>query len=366
MRASRRAGSGERCVAAIMKIAQIAPLTESVPPKLYGGTERIVSYLTEELVRLGHNVSLFASGDSITQATLYPGAPRALRFDENCRVPMAFELRMIEQVARRAAGFDIVHFHIDYLHLPVFRRLRVPYITTLHGRLDLPELGPLYADFAEAPLVSISHTQRKPLAHASWIATVHHGIPQSLLSPCGEREDYLAFLGRIAPEKRPDIAIRLAIESGRRLKIAAKVDKADHVYFETVIRPLLGAPGIEFIGEINDSAKSAFLGKAAALLFPIDWPEPFGLVMIEAFACGTPVIAFDRGSVRELVEPGVTGYIVDGVGDALAAIAAIPRLDRTRIRQEFDRRFTSRRMAEDYLALYSALVKESVTSCSAV
>jgi glycosyltransferase involved in cell wall biosynthesis len=364
MLASRRTRNGKRSAAAV-KIAQVAPLTESVPPKLYGGTERIVSYLTEELVAQGHDVALFASGDSITRATLHPGAERALRFDENCRAPLAFELRMLEQVARKAPDFDIVHFHIDYLHLPLFRRVGVPFITTLHGRLDLPELGPLYAEFGDAALVSISDTQRGPLDWASWIATVQHGIPKSLLSPCGEREDYLAFLGRIAPEKRPDIAIRLAIESGRRLKIAAKVDKVDRVYFETVIRPLLAAPGIEFIGEIDDSAKSAFLGKAAALLFPIDWPEPFGLVMIESFACGTPVIAFNRGSVPEVIEHGVTGFIVDGITDALAAIAAIDRLDRRRIRREFERRFTSRRMADDYIALYRTLAEQPLARRSA-
>lgn len=342
-----------------MRIAQVAPLTESVPPKLYGGTERIVSYLTEELVAAGHEVGLFASGDSCTAAKLFPQAPRALRFDETVLAPLTYEVRMVEQAARRARQFDVVHFHIDYLHLPVFRRLGVPFVTTLHGRLDLPELAPVYADFADAPLVSISRTQRGPLPHANWVAAIHHGIPRNLLAPADRQEGYLAFLGRIAPEKRPDIAIRLAIESGHHLKIAAKVDKVDRAYFDTVILPLLAAPGIEFIGEIDDAAKSDFLGKAAALLFPIDWPEPFGLVLIEAFACGTPVIAYDRGAVREIVEPGVTGFIVDGIADALAAIAAVPQLNRSRIRHEFERRFTSQRMAEDYLALYGAVVERN-------
>ena len=344
--------SGRVSAGAFVRIAQVAPLTESVPPKLYGGTERIVSYLTEELVALGHDVTLFASGDSVTRATLRAGAPRALRFDEECRAPLAYEIVMLERVAQSAPRFDVVHFHFDCLHLPLYRRLRMPYLTTLHGRLDLPELAPLYAEFAEAPLISISDNQRRPLEWANWLGTIHHGLPADLLMPCGGREDYLAFLGRICPEKRPDLAIRIAIESGRRLKIAAKVDKADRAYFERDIRPLLAAPGIEFIGEIDDTRKSEFLGKAAALLFPIDWPEPFGLVMIEAFACGTPVIAFDRGSVPEVVENGVTGFVVDDVGDAVAAVGEIDRFDGARIRQEFERRFTSRRMAQDYLALY--------------
>ena len=351
---------------ATVRIAQVAPLTESVPPKLYGGTERIVSYLTEELVALGHDVTLFASGDSVTRAALCPGSPRALRFDPSCRAPLAYEILMLERVAQGASRFDIVHFHIDCLHLPLYRRLGLPFLTTLHGRLDLPELKPLYAEFAEAPLVSISNRQRRPLDWANWAATIHHGLPPALFEPCGGREDYLAFLGRICPEKRPDLAIRIAIESGRRLQIAAKVDRADRAYFEREIRPLLAAPGIEFIGEIDDGRKAEFLGKAAALLFPIDWPEPFGLVMIEAFACGTPVIAFDRGSVPEVVEDGVTGFIVDSVGDAVAAVGEIDRFDSARIRAEFERRFTSRRMAEDYLALYRSRADAPLPSLESV
>ncbi len=338
-----------------VKIAQVAPLTESVPPKLYGGTERIVSYLTEQLVALGHDVTLYASGDSETRAELRAGCERALRFDDSCRAPLAYEIMMLERLAQEASSFDIVHFHIDCLHLPVFRRLATPFLTTLHGRLDIPELQPLYAEFSEAPLVSISKMQRRPLDWASWAATVHHGIPRDLLAQGEGQGGYLAFLGRICPEKRPDLAIRIALESGRNLRIAAKVDKADRAYFERDIAPLLGAPGIEFIGEIDDRQKSEFLGNAAALLFPIDWPEPFGLVMIEAFACGTPVIGFDRGSVREIVEDGITGFVVDGAGEAIDAVNAVRTLDRARIRAEFERRFTSRRMAEDYLALYRSL-----------
>jgi glycosyltransferase involved in cell wall biosynthesis len=300
-------------------------------------------------------VTLFASGDSVTTATLRPGCERALRFDETCRAPLAYEIIMLERLAQEAASFDVVHFHADCLHLPLFRRIETPFLTTLHGRLDIPELAPLYAEFSEAPLVSISDGQRKPVHWANWAATIHHGLPADLLQPGDGGGGYLAFLGRICPEKRPDLAIRIALETGRELRIAAKVDKVDQVYFERDIRPLLGAPGIEFIGEIDDRQKSEFLGEAAALLFPIDWPEPFGLVMIESFACGTPVLGFDRGSVPEVIEDGVTGFIVDGAGDAIERVPALETLDRTRIRREFERRYTARRMAEDYLALYRSL-----------
>jgi glycosyltransferase involved in cell wall biosynthesis len=349
-----------------VKIAQIAPLIESVPPKLYGGTERIVSYLTEELVELGHEVTLFASGDSTTRAVLHAVAPRALRLDPSVRDPTAYQALMLEQVSQAAPHFDVVHFHVDWLHFPLFRRIKVPCVSTLHGRLDLPELEPLFGEFLEMPVISVSDAQRRPLPWPNWIGTVHHGLPEKLLAPRGGEQEYLAFLGRIAPEKRPDLAIRLAVESGWPLKIAAKVDRADQAYFEAVVRPLLGAPGVDYIGEIDEARKADFLGRAAALLFPVDWPEPFGLVMIEAFACGTPVIAFDRGSVPEVVESGVTGFIVDGPGEAIGAIARLGTLDRKRIRHEFERRFTSRRMAEDYLALYRLLSQPPVPSLQAV
>ena len=350
-----------------MKIAQVAPLIESVPPRLYGGTERIVSYLTEELVELGHEVTLFASGDSRTRAVLYPGCSRALRLEASCRDPAAYQVAMLEQVAQAAAHFDVIHFHIEWLHFPLFRRRKVPFVTTLHGRLDLPELKPLFGEFCELPVISISDTQRQPLSWANWIGTVHHGLPRDLLNPIARgSEDYLAFLGRIAPEKRPDLAIRLAVRSGRCLKIAAKVDRADEDYFNAVIRPLLGEPGVEFIGEIGEHEKAEFLGKAAALLFPINWPEPFGIVMIEALACGTPIIAWRRGSVPEVVEDGITGYIVDDEPGALAAIERIDALDRRRIRHEFERRFTSRRMAEEYLAVYRLLSQPPVSRLETV
>jgi glycosyltransferase involved in cell wall biosynthesis len=349
-----------------VRIAQIAPLAESVPPKLYGGTERIVSYLTEELVALGHQVTLFASGDSETRAILHAGSHRALRLDPECRDPLAYHVHMLEQVAQAAPHFDVLHFHLDWLHFPLFRRLRVPFLTTTHGRLDLPELKPLFGEFLEVPLVSISAAQRRPLHWANWIGTVHHGLPASLLRPSAEHRGYLAFLGRISPEKGPVAAIRIALESGWPLKIAAKVDKVDEAYFEREVEPLLGAPGIEFIGEIGERDKGAFLGGAAALLFPIDWPEPFGLVVIEAMACGTPVIAFDRGAVREVIEDGVTGFIVDGVGEAVEAIGRLRALDRAAIRRAFERRFTSQRMAQDYLALYRSLSQPPLPTLEAV
>jgi glycosyltransferase involved in cell wall biosynthesis len=351
-----------------MKIAQVAPLVESVPPRLYGGTERIVSYLTEELVELGHDVTLFASGDSRTRARLRAGSPRALRFDRTVRDPVAYHVAMLEQVIQAAPHFDVIHFHGDWAHLPAFRRQTVPCVTTLHGRLDLPELQPLFAEFSDVPVISISNYQRRPIPWANWIATIPHGLPQQLLAapPDGRRDGYLAFLGRIAPEKRPDRAIELAVKSGRPLKIAAKVDRVDEEYFVTTIKPLLNQPGIEFIGEIAESDKSEFLGRAAALLLPGDWPEPFGLVMIEAFACGTPVLAYRHGSVPEVVEEGVTGFIVDDEAGALAAIERLGRLDAGRIRDEFERRFTSRRMAEDYLAIYRLLSQPPVSSLETV
>jgi glycosyltransferase involved in cell wall biosynthesis len=336
-----------------MKIAQVAPLYESVPPRLYGGTERIVAYLTEELVEAGHEVTLFASGDSVTSAALEPASPRALRLDPTCREPLPWHVAMIDGVARRAGEFDIIHFHVDWLHLPLFSRLATPFLTTMHGRLDLPEVASVLRAFPAAPFVSISDAQRSPVPGARWAGTVHHGLPKDLLR-LGPGGSELAFLGRVSPEKGPDAAIRIARAAGRTLRMAAKVDRADRRYYEEQVEPLLG-PGVEFIGEIDEWGKGDFLGRAAALLFPIDWPEPFGIVLIEAMACGTPVIAYPCGSVPEIVVDGVTGFLVRNEAEAVAAVARLPALDRRRIRAEFERRFTSRRMADDYHALYRAL-----------
>jgi glycosyltransferase involved in cell wall biosynthesis len=339
-----------------MRIAQIAPLIESVPPKLYGGTERIVSHLTEELVRHGHEVTLFASGDSLTTAELVPCSERALRLEPMVRDPLPYYMVMLDRVRRRAHDFDVIHFHIDYLHFPLFRDIAARTLTTQHGRLDLPDLSIAYRAFPEFPLVSISDDQRGPCPDWYWLRTVHHGLPLDLY-PCSLRAEggYLAFLGRICPEKRPDHAIEIARRAGLPLKIAAKVDRVDQVYFEEVIRPLLQDPLIEFVGEIGEQDKAAFLGGALALLFPIDWPEPFGLVMIEAMACGTPVIAYCRGSVPEVIEDGWTGFLVDDVAAAVAALANLDRLDRGMIRARFEQRFTAQRMANDYVAAYDAL-----------
>jgi glycosyltransferase involved in cell wall biosynthesis len=342
-----------------MKIAQIAPLAESVPPRLYGGTERIVSFLTEELVRAGHDVTLFASGDSITSAELVGCVPTALRLDTAVRNPIPYLMLMLDRVRQAADRFDIFHFHIDALHFPLFRPLAGRSLTTLHGRQDLADYKPLYFGFSDMPLVSISDAQRKPIGTANFAATIHHGIPADLLRPnLDPRGGYLAFIGRISPEKRPDRAIAIARAVGIPLKIAAKVDRADEAYFRDQVAPLLG-PGIEFIGEINDRQKSDFLGEARALLFPIDWPEPFGLVMIEAMACGTPVLAFRNGSVPEVVEDGVTGHIVDSVDQAIAALPRVIALDRRKVRRRFEERFTAARMAKDYVALYRTLLDKS-------
>ncbi|MBN8874447.1 MAG: glycosyltransferase family 4 protein [Rhodospirillales bacterium] len=338
-----------------MRIAQIAPLTEAVPPKLYGGTERVVSFLTEELVDMGHDVTLFASADSETRAQLAPQWPSALRFDPGLRDAYAPVMRMIEEVSRRADEFDVLHCHLDYWTFSLFSRLHTPFVTTLHGRLDLPELGPVYDAFPHVPLVSISNAQRAPLPQGNFIATVQHGLPQDLLQPRAVRQEYLAFLGRICPEKRPDRAIRIARDAGLKLKIAAKVDRVDQAYWEEEIRPLVDGRQIEMIGEIGDHEKAEFLSGAHALLLPIDWPEPFGLVMIEAMACGTPVVAFPAGSVPEIVEHGRTGFIVRNETEAVAALGRLDTLSRTAIRGRFEERFTSRRMAEDYLAVYRRL-----------
>ena len=339
-----------------MRIAQIAPLMEAVPPKLYGGTERIVAYLTDELVAMGHDVSLFASGDSITAARLEPAYPQALRLDPVIRDHIAPLIAMLETVAQRAHEFDIIHLHCDYLAFPVLARCGVPFLATLHGRLDLPELRLVYKAFPEVPVVSISNSQREPLSEPRYIATVYHGLPEQLLSPGDGAGGYLAFLGRISPEKAPDSAIRIAARAGMKLRIAAKIDAVDREYFAAEIEPLLVQPHVDFIGEIAEHEKSEFLGNAAALLFPIAWQEPFGLAMIEAMACGTPVIALRNGSVPEVVDEGVTGFIVDDEGMAAAAAGQLHLLDRTLIRAVFERRFTAKRMAQDYTRIYQELI----------
>ncbi|MFZ0208296.1 MAG: glycosyltransferase family 4 protein [Roseiarcus sp.] len=339
-----------------MRIAQIAPLTEAVPPALYGGTERVISWLTDELVALGQDVTLFASGDSITAAKLEPIWPRALRLDGTVRDPNALHMMMIEQVYRRSDEFDLMHFHLDYFPFSLMSRQSTPFVTTLHGRLDLPEHHPAFATFSDIPVVSISNAQRRPVPKANWVATVHHGLPAGALQPQPIPPAYLAFLGRISPEKGADRAIRISQRCGIPLKIAAKVDRADEDYFAETIRPLLSTPGVEFIGEIGDAQKSEFLSGAIALLLPIDWPEPFGLVMIEAMACGVPVVAFNRGSVSEIVEDGVTGFVVEDETSAAGAVRDVASLSRNAIRRRFEERFTARRMAEDYIHLYRKLI----------
>ena len=338
-----------------MRIAQIAPLFESVPPKHYGGTERIVSYLTEELVRQGHDVTLFASGDSGTQARLVACCRRALRLDERCQDQMAHHVLMLEKVSQRLDEFDCAHFHVDYLHYPLSRRAGTPQVTTLHGRLDLPDLQPLYAEFQDMPVVSISNSQREPLPHANWRATIYHGLPQDLYACNPAPGEYLAFIGRISPEKRVDRAIKIAREVEMPLKIAAKVDAVDQGYFDEVVKPLLQHPLVEYVGEIGDGEKQQFLGCAIGLLFPIDWEEPFGLAMIEALACGTPVVAYRRGSVPEVLSDGETGFIVDDIEGAIAAARRLPELDRSACRESFERNFTASRMANDYVRLYEEL-----------
>src|SRR5689334_8936094 len=341
-----------------MKIAQVAPLMESVPPRLYGGSERIVSYLTDELVRLGHEVTLFASGDSVSSAHLVPCVPMALRLDANVRDPIPYYMLMLDRVREYADEFDILHFHIDQFQFPLFRPIAHRTVTTLHGRQDLHDLKPLYVGFSDMPLVSISNAQRRPIPNANFAGTVYHGIPSQLLRPTYRPNgDYVAFLGRISPEKRPDRAIRIARTLGIPLKIAAKVDKVDEAYFREQIAPLLNDPGVEFIGEINERSKTEFLGEAQALLFPIDWPEPFGLVMIEAMACGTPVLAFRQGSVSEIVDHGVTGAIVATMDEAVRMLPQVLALDRRAVRRRFEQRFSSARMATDYVALYRSLLE---------
>jgi glycosyltransferase involved in cell wall biosynthesis len=339
-----------------VRIAQVAPLYESVPPQMYGGTERVVSYLTEELVRQGHDVTLFASGDSVTGATLVPASPTALRLSTAVVDPIAHHVAMIEDVFNRSADFDIIHFHLDYLHYPLARRLPIPSVTTQHGRLDISDLQPLYQRFGDLPVVSISDSQREPLPDINWQGTVYHGLPERQYTLRSQPGQYLAFLGRISPEKGVDRAIEIASRAGIPLKIAAKVDRADQEYFDSIVRPLLDNSLIEFIGEIGYPDKDEFLGNALALLFPINWPEPFGLVMIEAMACGTPVIAHPYGSVPEVIEEGRTGFLVDDVASAARAIESVSSISREECRQRFEERFSARRMASDYVSIYKQLI----------
>jgi glycosyltransferase involved in cell wall biosynthesis len=346
-----------------MKIAQIAPLAESVPPKLYGGTERVVSYLTEELVRLGHDVTLFASGDSSTSARLITSAPRALRLDPGVKDPLPHLVMMLERVRQLAHEFDVLHFHVESVHLPMFRALARKSLTTLHGRLDFPELPALYREFREMPLVSISDSQRRFLPAANWAATVYHGLSAEVcpLNPSPPRGSgrYLAFLGRVSQEKGLERAIEIARRAGVRLRIAAKVEAGpDERYFRERVAPLLRGPLVEFLGEVDETGKPAFLGNAAALLFPIDWPEPFGLAMIESMSCGTPVIAWPNGSVPEIVDEGVTGFVVDSIDKAVSAVQKATMLDRSRVRARFEQRFSAARMARDYLAVYRSLGRQ--------
>src|SRR6195256_3809230 len=341
-----------------MHIAQIAPLTESIPPKLYGGTERVVSWLTDELVSLGHDVVLFASADSRTSANLESCWPRALRLDSSIRDPNALHMTMLERVRRRARDFDLLHFHLDYYPFSLFFRQPTPFVTTLHGRLDLPEHQPVFSTFSDVPVISISNAQRRPVPQAKWVQTIYHGLPENLLTPKPSKHDYLAVLGRIAPEKGVDRAIKIAMRCGIPLKIAAKVDRADQDYYDQLISPrITGNPLVEFIGEIGDHEKSDFLSGAMGLLLPIDWPEPFGLVMIEALACGTPVIAYNRGSVPEVVDDGLTGFIVEDEISAVAAVGRLAQVDRGAVRKQFEARFTARRMALDYLAAYRSMME---------
>ena len=340
-----------------MRIAQIAPLHECVPPRLYGGTERVVSFLTEELVRQGHDVTLFASGDSKTSARLVRCCHMALRLNPSVRDALPYHMIMLDEVRRRADQFDILHFHIDVLHAPLIRDIADRTLTTLHGRLDLADLASFYAAFRELPLASISDNQQRYLRDVNWLSTIYHGLPRELLPFQPKADGYLAFLGRIAPEKRPDRAIEIAALAGMPLKIAAKVDRADQAYWENVIRPMVEAhPDVEFIGEIDEHDKAGFLGGASALLFPIDWPEPFGLVMIEAMACGTPVIAYRRGSVPEIIEENVSGFVVDTIEEAVIAIRRVASLDRAKVRAQFERRFTVERMARDYAEIYRRIL----------
>jgi len=338
---------------AVVRIAQVSPLYESVPPRLYGGTERVVSYLTEELVNMGHDVTLFASADSETSARLIGVCPSALRLSRDVIDPLAHHVLMLEKVIKHLREFDIIHFHIDYIHFPLIRSKKLRSLTTLHGRLDIGDILPLYKEYREIPVVSISNEQRRPLPFLNWVGTVYHGIPEDLYKPVYEKGQYLAFIGRMSPEKHPDLAIEIAKKTGIPLKMAAKVDDANKEYFEAVVKPLLDTELVEFIGEIGEAEKNEFLGNALAMLFPIDWPEPFGLVMIESMACGTPVLARRCGSVPEVMKDGVSGYIFDEVDEAVKLLDRIDQIDRRSVRRYFEQRFTAKRMARDYVELYN-------------
>jgi glycosyltransferase involved in cell wall biosynthesis len=337
-----------------MKIAQVAPLIESIPPQLYGGTERVVYHLTEELVKMGHSVTLFASGDSVTSARLFPICRRALRLDERSVDQVVHHILMLEKVFQHASEFDVIHFHCDYLHFPLSRRHKTPHVTTLHGRLDIPDLVPLYREFFDIPVVSISNSQRAPLPWLNWQGTVYHGYPPDQFSFQHREGEYLAYLGRISPEKGIDQAVEIAKRFGMPLRVAAKVDKVDEEYYRAKIKPLFRNPLVEYVGEISENEKSRFLGGAYALLFPINWPEPFGLVMIESMACGTPIVAYPGGSVKEVMQEGVTGFVVQGIEDAVKALKRIPDLSRRKVREVFESRFSSNRMAGDYLKIYES------------
>jgi glycosyltransferase involved in cell wall biosynthesis len=341
-----------------MRIAQVAPLIESVPPAGYGGTERVVSYLTEELVRQGHHVTLFASGDSQTSARLVAATPQALRLAGDVVDPIAHQIVELEQVAAQADQFDVIHWHLDYFHFPMSRRLGIPHLTTLHGRLDIADVQDLYTEFTDMPVVSISNDQRAPLPQALWAATIHHGLPRDEFRPSYEPGSYLAFLGRISPEKRADRAVEVARRVGMPLRIGAKVDTADQEYFEENVEPLLGHDHVEWVGEVSGEAKADLLRNAAALLFPIDWAEPFGLVMIEAMACGTPVIAYRSGSVPEVIDDGTSGFIVESIDESAAAVRRLGELDRRKVRATFEERFTAERMTRDYVRVYERLIAE--------
>jgi glycosyltransferase involved in cell wall biosynthesis len=344
-----------------LRVAQIAPLYERIPPKLYGGTERVVSYVTEELVRRGHQVTLFASGDSQTGAKLVPGCPQSLRLAGKPELGAFLQLPMLSDVYEEAGRFDVIHSHIDYWSFPFARLTNVPSVATMHGRLDVEDLHPVYARYRSMPLVSISDAQREPLPLMNWIKTVYHGLPRDLLRFSPNPGKYLAFLGRISPEKRPDLAIKVARQLGIPFKIAAKVDVVDRQYFETVIKPLLSPPDVEYIGEIGEAEKSEFLGNALAFMFTVDWPEPFGLAMIEALACGTPVIARPCGSIPEVIRSGVSGFIASSVDEMAAAVRNIGKISRQECRREFETRFTAEIMVDNYEQVYRELIEKGLT-----